>query len=81
MTQRLTALTARQLYDGGRLIDYPVVVFEDNCIVSISARTENTAPYEAHIVDFPDATLAAGGAANLVAVGLDGTLAASFSEQ
>jgi N-acetylglucosamine-6-phosphate deacetylase len=51
-------LTARQLYDGSRLIDHPMVVFEDGRIVSISARTENSAPYGADIVDFPDATLA-----------------------
>jgi N-acetylglucosamine-6-phosphate deacetylase len=35
-----------------------MVVFEDGRIVSISARTENAAPYGAQIVDFPDATLA-----------------------
>jgi N-acetylglucosamine-6-phosphate deacetylase len=58
MVQRLTVLTARRLYDGSRLIDHPIVVLEDDHIVSISARSETAAPSGAQVIDFPDATLA-----------------------
>jgi N-acetylglucosamine-6-phosphate deacetylase len=58
MSQRLTVLTARRLFDGSHLIDHPIVAVEDGRIASISARAESAVPPRARIVDFPDATLA-----------------------
>ncbi len=58
MSEGLTVLTAKRLYDGTRVIDYPVVVLEEGRIASISSRSESAAPAGAHLVDFPNATLA-----------------------
>jgi N-acetylglucosamine-6-phosphate deacetylase len=51
-------LTARRLYDGSRLHDYPIVVLEDGRIASISSRAAGAVPAGASILDFPEATLA-----------------------
>ena len=58
MMQEATAITARRLYDGARLIDHPIVVVEDGRIASISTRAEASLPSGARVADFPDATLA-----------------------
>jgi len=53
-----TALIAKRLYDGTRLIDDPIVLLEDGRIASISTRSESAVPSGARVVDFPNATLA-----------------------
>jgi N-acetylglucosamine-6-phosphate deacetylase len=53
-----TVLTAQRLWDGTRLLDWPVVVIEDGRIASICSRTEGELPGEARVLDFPGATLA-----------------------
>jgi len=58
MVESLTVLTARRFYDGSRIIDHPTIVLEDGRIASISTRKESSVPSGAHIVDFPEATLA-----------------------
>jgi N-acetylglucosamine-6-phosphate deacetylase len=58
MSNGLTVLTARRLYDGTGLIDHPIVIVEGGRIASISARSESTVPPGARILDFPEATLA-----------------------
>jgi len=58
MSKGPTVLTARRLYDGSRLVDYPIVVVDDGRIVSISTRAESFLPAGANIFDFPEATLA-----------------------
>jgi N-acetylglucosamine-6-phosphate deacetylase len=58
MPQASTVLTARRLYDGSRLHDYPIVVLDGGRIASISTRAASAAPAGAHILDFPEATLA-----------------------
>jgi N-acetylglucosamine-6-phosphate deacetylase len=52
------ALTARRLYDGSRLHDHPIVILEDGLITTISTRAETAIPVNAHVIDFPEATLA-----------------------
>jgi N-acetylglucosamine-6-phosphate deacetylase len=59
MAQAPTVLTARRLYDGSRLHDHPIVVLGGGRIASISTRDAGAIPVGAHIIDFPDATLAA----------------------
>jgi N-acetylglucosamine-6-phosphate deacetylase len=51
-------LSAKQLWDGRRLMDRPVVVIEDGRILSIASRGEAETPADEQILDFPDATLA-----------------------
>jgi N-acetylglucosamine-6-phosphate deacetylase len=58
MPQAPTVLTARRLYDGSRLHDYPIVVLDGGRVASISTRAASAAPAGAHILDFPEATLA-----------------------
>lgn len=53
-----TALTAKGLFDGCRLIDDPAVVLEDGCIVSMASRAAGALPADARVCDFPGATLA-----------------------
>ncbi|MGD0829546.1 MAG: N-acetylglucosamine-6-phosphate deacetylase [Terracidiphilus sp.] len=53
-----TALTAKRLWDGTRLLDLPVVLIEDGRIESVSTRGERDLPPHARVLDFPDATLA-----------------------
>jgi N-acetylglucosamine-6-phosphate deacetylase len=53
-----TVLTAQQLWDGIRLLDWPVVVIEDSRIASISLRAAVELPTDARVIDFPGATLA-----------------------
>ncbi len=53
-----TALTAKSLFDGSRLIDEPAVVLEDGRIASIASRAAGELPADVHVFDFPGATLA-----------------------
>jgi N-acetylglucosamine-6-phosphate deacetylase len=53
-----TVLTAQRLWDGIRLLDWPVVVIEDSRIASISPRAAVELPTDARVLDFPGATLA-----------------------
>ena len=53
-----TVLTAQRLWDGTRLLDWPVVVIEDGWIASISSRAAVELPTDARVLDFPGATLA-----------------------
>ncbi|MGA8731970.1 MAG: N-acetylglucosamine-6-phosphate deacetylase [Terracidiphilus sp.] len=53
-----TVITAKRLWDGGSLIDDPLVTIEDGRINSISTRTSSELPNDAHVLDFPSATLA-----------------------
>jgi len=53
-----TVLTAQRLWDGIRLLDWPVVVIEDGWIASISSRAAVELPTDARVLDFPGATLA-----------------------
>lgn len=53
-----TALTAKRLWDGARLLNDPVVVIEDGRIGLIGTRGANELPAGAHVIDFPGATLA-----------------------
>jgi N-acetylglucosamine-6-phosphate deacetylase len=52
-----TVVTAERLWDGTRLLDFPVVVVEDGLIASISTREAGDLPGEAEPLDFPGATL------------------------
>jgi N-acetylglucosamine-6-phosphate deacetylase len=53
-----TVLTAERLWDGSKLLDWPVVLIEDCRIVSISSRAAVELPTDARVLDFPGATLA-----------------------
>ncbi|MGD0683063.1 MAG: N-acetylglucosamine-6-phosphate deacetylase [Terracidiphilus sp.] len=53
-----TVLTAERLWDGTRLLDYPIVVIEDGWIASVTTREAKDAPGDARVLDFPGATLA-----------------------
>ncbi len=53
----LTALTAKSLFDGSRLIDEPAVVLEDGRIASIAPRAAGELPADVRVLDFPGATL------------------------
>jgi N-acetylglucosamine-6-phosphate deacetylase len=53
-----TVLTAQRLWDGTRLLDWPVVVIEDGWIASISSRAAVELPTDARVLDFSGATLA-----------------------
>jgi N-acetylglucosamine-6-phosphate deacetylase len=53
-----TVLTAPRLWDGLRLLDWPVVLIEDGWIASISPRATVELPADARVLDFPGATLA-----------------------
>ena len=53
-----TVLTAQRLWDGVRLLDWPVVLIEDGWIASISSRAAVELPTDARVLDFPGATLA-----------------------
>jgi N-acetylglucosamine-6-phosphate deacetylase len=53
-----TAITAKRLFDGARLLDDPVVVVEDGRIVSIATRADGALPTHARVLDIPGATLA-----------------------
>jgi N-acetylglucosamine-6-phosphate deacetylase len=57
MVRELTAITARRLCDGSRLVDHPIVAVEGGRIVSISTRDAGSVPPGARVVDFPNATL------------------------
>jgi len=51
-------LTAAQLFDGGRIVEQPVIAIEDSRITSISTRADGPLPPGARVLDFPGATLA-----------------------
>jgi len=53
-----TILTADALFDGTTLILNPVITLDDCRIASISSRSESALPADAHVLDFPGATLA-----------------------
>jgi N-acetylglucosamine-6-phosphate deacetylase len=53
-----TVLTAAALFDGSRLIPNPIITLDGDRIASIASRTESALPAEAHVLDFPGATLA-----------------------
>ncbi len=57
-----TAVTAKKLWDGSRLIDEPAVVIEDGRIASIASRANTAIAVElagnAAVIDYPGATLA-----------------------
>src|ERR1035437_5486319 len=53
-----TAITAKRLWDGTRLLDDPLVVIEDGRINLIGTRGANEIPTGSRVVDFPGATLA-----------------------
>jgi N-acetylglucosamine-6-phosphate deacetylase len=53
-----TALTAKRLWDGTRLLENPLVVIEDGRIQWIGPREARAFPAHVQVVDFPDATLA-----------------------
>lgn len=53
-----TVLTAGKLWNGTSLLDRPMVVIEDGQIASIASRAAAEIPTNAHILDYPGATLA-----------------------
>ncbi len=58
-----TAVTAKKLWDGSRLIDEPAIMIEDGQIASIASRPNSEIGAElagraADVFDFPGATLA-----------------------
>ena len=53
-----TVLTAQRLWDGARLLEWPVVGIEDGRIASISPRAAVELPTDARVLDFPGAPLA-----------------------
>jgi N-acetylglucosamine-6-phosphate deacetylase len=55
-----TVLTAEKLWNDNTLIEHPVVVIEDGLITSMTgiADAGTQAPGQAHVFDFPGATLA-----------------------
>ena len=53
-----TVLTAKRLFDGIKLVEDPVVILEDGCVTSIAPRASAAMPAGAHVLDFPEATLA-----------------------
>jgi N-acetylglucosamine-6-phosphate deacetylase len=52
-----TVVTAKNLWDGSRLYNHPLVVIEDGLIRSIATRDSAEAPANAPALDFPGATL------------------------
>src|ERR1035438_9064983 len=53
-----TVLTAGKLWNGTSLLDRPMAVSEDGQIASIASRAAAEIPTNAHILDYPGATLA-----------------------
>jgi N-acetylglucosamine-6-phosphate deacetylase len=53
-----TQVTAKRLWDGSKVLYQPVVAIEDGRIASISTRGAVELTGEAHVLDFPGATLA-----------------------
>ena len=53
-----TAVTAKRLWDGSRLIDKPAIVIEDGRIASIAGRADTELAGHSAVFDFPGATLA-----------------------
>jgi N-acetylglucosamine-6-phosphate deacetylase len=53
-----TVLTAKKLCNGTSLLDHPLLEIEDGRIASISSRRDGELPSDAHVLDFPSATLA-----------------------
>src|SRR5580658_6308823 len=53
-----TVLTADRMWDGGHMLDRPVVFIEDGLIASIASRAETELPLDAQWLEYPGATLA-----------------------
>ncbi|HUN83143.1 MAG TPA: N-acetylglucosamine-6-phosphate deacetylase [Terracidiphilus sp.] len=53
-----TVITADRLWEGGHLVDHPVVLVEDGAVVSIATRDAGEVPPGAMVHVFPGATLA-----------------------
>src|ERR1039458_1010734 len=53
-----TVLTAKKLCNDTSLLDHPLLEIEDGRIASISSRGDGELPSDAHVLDFPSATLA-----------------------
>ena len=53
-----TVLTAKNLWNGGQLVDNPVVVIDDGRIESIASRERAEVPAGAQVVNLAEATLA-----------------------
>jgi N-acetylglucosamine-6-phosphate deacetylase len=53
-----TVLTADRLWDGGHMLDRPVVTIEDGLIASIASQAETELPLGAPSLEYPGATLA-----------------------
>jgi N-acetylglucosamine-6-phosphate deacetylase len=51
-------VTAKRLWDGGRVVDHPFVLIEDGHIASIAARDSAAIRPGARLIDLPGATLA-----------------------
>jgi N-acetylglucosamine-6-phosphate deacetylase len=51
-------LTAERLWDGTRMINHPIVIVDDQRVVSISTRAESDLPAQSRVLDFAGATLA-----------------------
>ncbi len=53
-----TAVTAKKLWDGSRLLGEPIIMIEDGRIASIASRLDTELAGHAAVFDFPGATLA-----------------------
>ena len=58
MNSVTAVLTAKNLFDGNKLIQDPVVLVDNGKIASIATRAEGPVPARARLLDFPGATLA-----------------------
>jgi N-acetylglucosamine-6-phosphate deacetylase len=52
-----TVVTAEKLWDGKSLHQHPLILIQDGVIDSISSRESSEMPSDAHVLDFPGATL------------------------
>jgi N-acetylglucosamine-6-phosphate deacetylase len=53
-----TVLTAERLWNGTSLLDHPMVVIEEGRVASVSTRESGELPAQAHVLNYPGATLA-----------------------
>ncbi len=58
MNAMRTVLTAKRLWDNGRVVSNPIVIVEDGRIHSIAARDSASLPGNAQYIDLPSATVA-----------------------
>jgi N-acetylglucosamine-6-phosphate deacetylase len=54
------ALTARQLFTPTEVVADPLVLIEDGVITDVTTRSAKAVPATAHVLNFPDSTLAPG---------------------